>query len=185
MVTAAGLHKAITLYMVTACRIMLMTLLGCVSADMKAEETFADAKLYDTSPQLRLAEHTYLASAVVLVAIMGGYMNRKHDPPPGHTLMWRGYESSPNRAVNWDLTLSLPAPAVCLERVTVSGHFACERVLRSDQMLIRRKVRVPFIASLNERELQPVSQAKRLPVGACASAYEHDGLFPDSVERMG
>ena len=28
----------------------------------------------------------------VLVAILGGYQNRKHDPPPGHQIMWRGYE---------------------------------------------------------------------------------------------
>ena len=33
-----------------------------------------------------------LASAVLLVAILGGYQNRKHDPPPGHQIMWRGYE---------------------------------------------------------------------------------------------
>ena len=29
---------------------------------------------------------------MLLVAILGGYQNCKHDPPPGHQLMWRGYE---------------------------------------------------------------------------------------------
>ena len=29
---------------------------------------------------------------MLLVALLGGYQNRKHDPPPGHQLMWRGYE---------------------------------------------------------------------------------------------
>ena len=29
---------------------------------------------------------------MLLVAILGGYQNRKHDPPPGHQIMWRGYE---------------------------------------------------------------------------------------------
>ena len=38
-----------------------------------------------------LAEHTDLASTILMVAIMGGYMNRKHGPPPGPTVMWRGY----------------------------------------------------------------------------------------------
>ena len=33
-----------------------------------------------------------LAGAVLLVAVLGGYQNRKHDPPPGHQIMWRGYE---------------------------------------------------------------------------------------------
>ena len=33
-----------------------------------------------------------LAGAVLLVALLGGYQNRKHDPLPGHQIMWRGYE---------------------------------------------------------------------------------------------
>ena len=28
----------------------------------------------------------------LLLAILGGYQNRTHDPPPGHQIMWRGYE---------------------------------------------------------------------------------------------
>ena len=34
----------------------------------------------------------HLAAAVLLLAILGGYQNRTHDPPPGHQIMWRGYE---------------------------------------------------------------------------------------------
>ncbi len=26
-----------------------------------------------------------------LVARIGGYLDRKNDPPPGHQLMWQGY----------------------------------------------------------------------------------------------
>ena len=33
-----------------------------------------------------------LGAAARLVAILGGYMNRKHDPDPGNQIMWRGYE---------------------------------------------------------------------------------------------
>ena len=32
-----------------------------------------------------------LADAVNLVAIIGGYLARRKDPPPGHQLMWLGY----------------------------------------------------------------------------------------------
>jgi len=35
------------------------------------------ARTYKVTP------YTDLKSAVMFVAIMGGYMNRKHDPPPG------------------------------------------------------------------------------------------------------
>ena len=32
-----------------------------------------------------------LGDAVRLVARLGGYLGRRHDPPPGHQLMWHGY----------------------------------------------------------------------------------------------
>jgi hypothetical protein len=32
-----------------------------------------------------------LAQVVLWVAKLGGYLNRKHDLPPGPTVMWRGF----------------------------------------------------------------------------------------------
>ncbi len=39
----------------------------------------------------RLKPPGFLGDAVKLVASIGGYLNRKNDPPPGHQIMWRGY----------------------------------------------------------------------------------------------
>ena len=94
MQQADRLHHAITLHMVTAWRIMLMTLLGRVMADLPAEVLFTETELEVLRVYARtnsLPEQTDLVSAVLLVAMMGGYRNRKHDPPPGHEIMWRGY----------------------------------------------------------------------------------------------
>ena len=105
MQKAEGLHRAITLYMVTAWRIMLLTLLGRVSSDMEAEVIFTDAELHMMRVYARnygLAEHTDLASAILMVALMGGYTNRKSDPPPGHEIMWRGYANLQMRAIAYE-----------------------------------------------------------------------------------
>jgi hypothetical protein len=32
-----------------------------------------------------------LGEAVTLIAKIGGYLNRKNDPPPGHQILWHGY----------------------------------------------------------------------------------------------
>ena len=96
MQRADRLHLAITLHMVTAWRIMLMTLLGRGSTDLPAKVLFTDTELdvlWVYARNYNLPEHTNLTSAVLLVAMMGGYRNRKHDPPPGHEIMWRGYAS--------------------------------------------------------------------------------------------
>ena len=38
-----------------------------------------------------LFEHVDLASTILTVVMMDGYMNRKSAPPPGHAIIWRGY----------------------------------------------------------------------------------------------
>ena len=48
--------------------------------------------LADYAADAALPAPRNLAGAVLLVALLGGYQHRKHDPPPGHQIMWRGYE---------------------------------------------------------------------------------------------
>ena len=67
---------------------MLMTLLGREVPEGDAELRF----LTDYAADSGLSAPDTLAGAVRLVALLGGYQNRKHDPPPGHQSMGRGYE---------------------------------------------------------------------------------------------
>ena len=39
----------------------------------------------------RLKPPKLLGEAVILVAKIGGYLNRKNDLPPGHQILWHGY----------------------------------------------------------------------------------------------
>ena len=93
--TADRLERAIAINSVIAWRIMLMTLLGRQVPNCHAELMFTDEEL----AFLRLYAREYsqpppdsLAAAVHLLALFGGYRNRKHDPAPGNQIMWRGYE---------------------------------------------------------------------------------------------
>ena len=102
---AASLHNLITIYIVTAWRIMLMTLLGRAVSNLAPEVIFTEAemtmlRLY--SRKYRLMELTDLSSAILLVAMMGGYMNRKQDPPPEHTVLWHGYGNLQIRAIAYE-----------------------------------------------------------------------------------
>ena len=74
---------------------MLMTLLGRDVPESPAELIFNDHEisfLEDYAATFHLQPPEDLAAAVLLVAIFGGYQNRKHDPPPGNQIMWRGLE---------------------------------------------------------------------------------------------
>ena len=105
MQQANRLHLVITLYMVTAWRIMLMTLLGRIEPGLPADIIFTDMELLALGVYARnynLPDYTDLASAVHLMAMIGGYLNRKHDPPPGHEIMWRGYTDLQIRAIAFE-----------------------------------------------------------------------------------
>ena len=93
--SAERLERALTLQAVIAWRLMLMTLLGREVPECDAELLFSDIELRflaDYAADCGLSAPHTLAEAVLLVALLGGYRNRKHDPPPGHQIMWRGYE---------------------------------------------------------------------------------------------
>ena len=93
--TAERLQRALTIQAVIAWRLMLMTLLGREVPECDAELLFSDIELRfltDYAADAALPAPRHLAGAVLLVALLGGYQNRKHDPPPGHQIMWRGYE---------------------------------------------------------------------------------------------
>ena len=93
--TADRLQRAITINAVIAWRLMLMTLLGREVPQCAADLMFTDIELRflaDYAANTHLPTPQHLGAAVLLVAILGGYQNRKHDPPPGHQIMWRGYE---------------------------------------------------------------------------------------------
>ncbi len=92
--TAERLKRAIAINSVIAWRIMLMTLLGRETPETCADMVFTDTELevmHAYAQHRKLKPPANLQEAVYLMAKMGGYLNRKHDPPPGHQLMWYGY----------------------------------------------------------------------------------------------
>ena len=92
--SAERLGRAISIRMVIAWRIMLMTLLGRESPELPPELLFTDVELrvlrrYAMRRQGKTIETLW--DAVTWTAILGGYQNRNHDPPPGADLTWYGH----------------------------------------------------------------------------------------------
>jgi hypothetical protein len=92
--TADRLRRAISINLVIAWRIMLMTLLGRETPELPAEVLFSDIELRTLRAYAKkngLTPPSLLGDAVRLVAKIGGYLGRNNDPPPGHQLLWQGY----------------------------------------------------------------------------------------------
>jgi hypothetical protein len=88
--------RATALFAVIAWRILYATLLGRLDADISCEvllQRFEWQTLYcrthgTTDPP---SEPPTMRQAVLWIAKLGGYLGRKHDRPPGTTVMWRGF----------------------------------------------------------------------------------------------
>ena len=104
--TADRLQRAIAINAVIAWRIMVMTLLGRQVPDCEPQLMFTDGELgflRDYAHRYRLEPPERLGNAVRLVAHLGGYRDRKHDPDPGHQIMWHGQTRLTSAALGHDI----------------------------------------------------------------------------------
>lgn len=86
----------LALYMIVAWRVLFATRLGRACPDMDCEAVFAAE---EWRAAYLVARHCSppktpprLGEMVILVATLGGYLNRKHDGPPGPKTVWIGLQ---------------------------------------------------------------------------------------------
>ncbi|MCY4152770.1 MAG: IS4 family transposase [Aestuariivita sp.] len=105
--TAERIKRAVTINAVIGWRLSVLTLLGRVTPEVKALQMFETSEiavlldyagdmkvplLCQTDPnQPPKMDDVSLGEAVLLIARLGGYLNRKNDAPPGHQVVWNGY----------------------------------------------------------------------------------------------
>jgi len=101
------LERSIAINLVIGWRIMVMTLLGRELPELPAEVLFSEVEIEVLTAWANSRHYAKppdnLGEAVRLVAMIGGYVGRKHDPPPGHELMWYGYQYLALMCVGYEL----------------------------------------------------------------------------------
>jgi hypothetical protein len=88
--------RATALFAVISWRILYATLLARIDSDLSCEVLLQPVEwqaLYCHSHHTRHPpkKPPPLQQAVLWIAMLGGYLNRKHDRPPGPTVIWRGF----------------------------------------------------------------------------------------------
>ena len=91
--TAVRRQRAITINTLIAWRLMVMTQLGRQVPEGDPKVIFSRRELtvlQEFAQEVKEQPPLTIQQAVLLVAMMGGYQNRKHDPEPGNEIRWRG-----------------------------------------------------------------------------------------------
>jgi hypothetical protein len=109
--TVERLQRSLAINLVLAWRIMVMTLIGREAPQSPAELMFSEVEIEVLAAWAQ--RHRYplkppdtLGHATLIVAIMGGYLNRNSDPPPGHQLMWHGQHYLQALCIGYELRAS-------------------------------------------------------------------------------
>jgi hypothetical protein len=93
--TSDRLAKFLALIAVVSWRIFFLTMTARNKPDATPSSVFTSDEInvldqIDASrPTPRLHDRS-LAAYLLQIAMLGGYLNRTHDPPPGNMVIWRG-----------------------------------------------------------------------------------------------
>jgi hypothetical protein len=107
--TAERLVNLIAMFCIVAWRLFWMTMINRVAAraSPRLALTEDEIMLLDQIPHRRdNGQAGSLADYLTRIARLGGYLARKHDPPPGNTVIWRGW----SRLMDIKFGASLAAP---------------------------------------------------------------------------
>ena len=93
--TADRLAKLLALIAVVSWRIFFVTMSARAQPDAAPETVLTVAEItaldhmHASQTRPRIQQPT-LAAYLLQIAMLGGYLARKHDPPPGNMVVWRG-----------------------------------------------------------------------------------------------
>ncbi len=101
------MKNLIAIFMVLAWRVMFTMMLGRVCGEISAGEVFEEAEwksVYKVSnPKKALPRKPpTLGEFVVMIAALGGYIDRKNADPPGVKVMWKGMGRMVDFAIAWE-----------------------------------------------------------------------------------
>ena len=93
--TAERLVKFLALVAVVSWRIFFVTMLARAKPDAPPDTVLATAEIkaldhIDAARSRPRLQRRVLADYLLQIAMLGGYLGRKHDPPPGNMVVWRG-----------------------------------------------------------------------------------------------
>jgi hypothetical protein len=105
--TNGAIIPLISVFLVITWRILYAMKLGRTCPNLSSEALFTSSEWKSVYKVMhkgsKLPESPpLLGEFVVMIARLGGYLNRKNDPPPGPTVMWRGFRKMETLVEAWE-----------------------------------------------------------------------------------
>jgi hypothetical protein len=105
--TGGSLTSLIALFLIIAWRIQYVMKLGRSCPEISTEMVFSASEWKSTYKVLNKnsklpTKPPSLSEFIIMIAKLGGYLNRKNDPPPGPKAMWIGFNRMSDFSLAWE-----------------------------------------------------------------------------------
>ncbi len=95
--TSDRLYPMFTLFLIIAWRINHLSRIGRVNSELPCTVIFPEKEWKAAYAAINKTVHPppttpTIQEMIIIIARLGGYLNRKNDPPPGSKVIWRGLE---------------------------------------------------------------------------------------------
>jgi hypothetical protein len=117
--TVERFTSCLALYLIVAWRVLFVMRLGRECPEMPCEAVFTEAEwraVYQIVKRQPATAMPSLGELLVMIAELGGYLNRKHAGPPGPQTIWIGLQRTRDFALAWSVFTAPSAPQNCVER---------------------------------------------------------------------
>jgi hypothetical protein len=117
--TVERFTSCLALYLIVAWRVLFVMRLGRECPEMPCEAVFTEAEwraVYQIVKRQPATAMPSLGELLVMIAELGGYLNRKHAGPPGPQTIWIGLQRARDFALAWSVFTAPSAPQSCVER---------------------------------------------------------------------
>lgn len=109
--TVDRLHRALAVYSVVAWRLLYLTYMARTEPHLPCDRFLSDSEwkaLYCQHERTKRlpTRPPDLKTAVLWIAILGGFLGRKRDGNPGVKVLWQGYRRLQDMVVMWDVLRS-------------------------------------------------------------------------------
>ena len=110
--TADRLIRYLTVMSVVAWRLFMITLIGRTNPSLSCTDFLSASEWKTLNVKYSKNYHSSttpptIGEAVVLIARLGGYLDRKSDSPPGTITLWRGWKRLVDLTEGWELATTI------------------------------------------------------------------------------
>jgi len=105
--TTDRMRALITIFMLLAWRVLFTMMMGRVHGEMSCDVVFDEAEWKSVYKIVNMRQALperapSLGEFIVMIAVLGGYVNRKKEGPPGVKVIWKGMARMVDFALAWE-----------------------------------------------------------------------------------